>query len=222
MIGVAKNDDLFMYHVKAEDFVPEDHPLRKIRACIDTTAIRRLARPLYSPTGRPSIPPEQLFLALIAGYVMGITSERKIVIQLNCDMAFRWFVGLGMTEKAWDASTFSQNRRRRFDKSGFMEKLFDETVQKAIKAGLVSVHASADGTLVRANASYKSFAPIEVTLNAEEFKANIRAEDQEHSEDSEDKGDEGKSQDQDKGNPTVDFRGEKRSNKTHRSTTDPD
>ena len=222
MIGVAKNDDLFMYHVKAEDFVPEDHPLRKIRACIDTTAIRRLARPLYSPTGRPSIPPEQLFLALIAGYVMGITSERKIVIQLNCDMAFRWFVGLGMTEKAWDASTFSQNRRRRFDKSGFMEKLLDETVQKAIKAGLVSVHASADGTLVRANASYKSFAPIEVTLNAEEFKANIRAEDQEHSEDSEDKGDEGKSQDQDKGNPTVDFRGEKRSNKTHRSTTDPD
>ena len=63
MIGVAKNDDLFMYHVKAEDFVPEDHPLRKIRACINTTAIRRLARPLYSPTGRPSIPPEHLLRA---------------------------------------------------------------------------------------------------------------------------------------------------------------
>jgi transposase len=222
MIGVPKNDDLFMYHVKAADFVPEDHPLRKIRTCINTATIRRLARPLYSPTGRPSIPPEQLFLALIAGYVMGITSERKIVIQLNCDMAFRWFVGLGMTEKAWDASTFSQNRRRRFDKSGFMEKLFDETVKKAINAGLVSVHTSADGTLVRANASYKSFAPIEVALNAEEFKANIRAADQEHSEDPEDKGDNSKTQDQDQGNPTVDFRGEKRSNKTHRSTTDPD
>jgi transposase len=53
-----------------------------------------------------------LFLALVAGYVMGITSERKIVMQLNCDMAFRWFVGLGMNGKAWDASTFSQNRRR--------------------------------------------------------------------------------------------------------------
>jgi transposase len=222
MIGMTKNDDMFMYNVRAEDFVPENHPLRKVRPFINTTAIRRLARPLYSSTGRPSIPPEQLFLALIAGYIMGITSERKIVVQLSCDMAFRWFVGLGMTQKAWDASTFSQNRRRRFDKSGFMEKLFDETVQKAIKAGLVSVHASADGTLVRANDSYKSFAPIQVTLTADEFKANIRAEDQEHSGDSKNKGDEDKSQDQDKGNPTVDFRGEKRSNKTHRSTTDPD
>jgi transposase len=222
MIGVPKNDDMFMYNVKAEDFVPEDHPLRRIRSNINATAIRRLARPLYSSSGRPSIPPEQLFLALVAGYIMGITSERKIAIQLSCDMAFRWFVGLGMNGKAWDASTFSQNRRRRFDKSGFMEKLFDETIKKAIRAGLVSVHASADGTLVRANASYKSFAPIEVALSAEEFKASIRAEDQDHSEEPADKGDSGKAQDQDKGNPTVDFRGQKRSNKTHRSTSDPD
>src|SRR5208337_28088 len=78
MIGVPKNDDMFMYNVKAEDFVPEGHPLRRIRSSINATAIRRLARPLYSSTGRPSIPPEQLFLALVAGYVMGITSERKI------------------------------------------------------------------------------------------------------------------------------------------------
>ena len=222
MMGKPEHDDLFMYNVKAEDFVPEDHPLRRIRPFIDARAIRKLARPLYSNTGRPSIPPEQLFLALIAGYIMGITSERKIVIQLNCDMAFRWFVGLGMKASAWDASTFSQNRRRRFDKAGFMEKLFDDTVKKAMKAGLVSVHASADGTLVRANASYKSFTPIEVELSAEAFKSSIRSDDKDSAEQDETKGTDKPPQDQDKGNPSVDFHRQKRSNKTHRSTTDPD
>jgi len=222
MIGTPEHDDLFMYNVSAEQFVPGDHPLRRIRPIIDTRKIRKLARPLYSNTGRPSIPPEQLFMALVAGYVMGITSERKIVMQLNCDMAFRWFVGLGMNGKAWDASTFSQNRRRRFDKSGFMEKLFDDTVKTAMKQGLVSLHASADGTLVRANASFKSFAPIEVSQNADEFKASIRAGDTE-ADDNRDAGKEPPTApDQDKGNPSVDFRGQKRGNKTHRSTTDPD
>lgn len=221
MIGTPDHDDLFMYNVSAEQFVPEDHPLRRIRPIIDARKIRKLARPLYSNTGRPSIPPEQLFLALVAGYIMGITSERKIVMQLNCDMAFRWFVGLGMNGKAWDASTFSQNRRRRFDKSGFIEKLFDETVKTAMKQGLVSLHASADGTLVRANASFKSFAPIEVTQSAEEFKAGLRAGDPE--EDVKPGSGNGlPPADQDKRNPSVDFRGEKRSNKTHRSKSDPD
>lgn len=223
MIGTPEHDDLFMYNVSAEHFVPEDHPLRRIRPIIDSRKIRKMASPLYSNTGRPSIPPEQLFMALVAGYVMGITSERKIVMQLNCDMAFRWFVGLGMNGKAWDASTFSQNRRRRFDKSGFMERLFDDTVKTAMKQGLVSLHASADGTLVRANASFKSFAPIEVVQSAEEFKAGIRAGDPEEDE-KQDSGNESPTAtaDQDKGNPSVDFRGEKRGNKTHRSTTDPD
>jgi transposase len=222
MIGTPEHDDLFMYNVSAEQFVPEDHPLRRIRPIIDARKIRKLARPLYSNTGRPSIPPEQLFLALVAGYVMGITSERKIVMQLNCDMAFRWFVGLGMNGKAWDSSTFSQNRRRRIDKSGFMEKLFDDTVKTAMKEGLVSLHASADGTLVRANASFKSFAPIEVAQSAEEFKESLRAGD--HAEDEKPDAGNGPAAtvDKDKGNPSVDFRGEKRGNKTHRSTTDPD
>ena len=223
MIGTPDTDDLFLYNVTAEQFIPEDHPLRKIRPIIDAKLVRKLARPLYSHTGRPSIPPEQLFLALVAGYVMGITSDRKIVMQLNCDMAFRWFVGLGMRSKAWDASTFSQNRRRRFDKSGFMEKLFDETVKRAMKKGLVSLHASADGTLVRANASYKSFAPIEVNRSPEEYKAALRSEDTQDSEDpgSDDVGPP-REKDQDRGNPNVNFRGEKRSNTTHRSKSDPD
>jgi len=222
MIGIADNDDMFLYNVTAEQFVPEDHPLRRIRPLIDIKKIRKLARPLYSHTGRPSIPPEQLFLALVAGYIMGITSDRKIVMQLNCDMAFRWFVGLSMNTKAWDASTFSQNRRRRFDKSCFMENLFDETVKTAMKQGLVSLHASADGTLVRANASFKSFAPIEVIQSPDDYKRSLRQNDNDEKSDTTSDSKPPRTPDSDKGNPDVDFRGEKRSNKTHRSATDPD
>lgn len=222
MIGIADDDDMFLYNVTAEQFVPEDHPLRRIRPLIDIKKIRKLARPLYSHTGRPSIPPEQLFLALVAGYIMGITSDRKIVMQLNCDMAFRWFVGLSMNTKAWDASTFSQNRRRRFDKSCFMEKLFDETVKTAMKQGLISLHASADGTLVRANASFKSFAPIEVIQSPDDYKRSLRQNDNDEKSDTTSDSKPPRAPDSDKGNPDVDFRGEKRSNKTHRSATDPD
>src|SRR5207247_9809934 len=163
------------------------------------------------PTGRPSIPPEQLCLALVGGYLLGVTSERKLVMELQCNMALRWFVGLNLDQAAWDASTFSQNRRRRFDQAGLLEKLFDETVKRAMAAGLVSRHVSADGTLVRANASYKSFVPLEVALDPEEYKRRLRAQDET------DDGDR-----QDAGNRAVNVRGEKRRKPTQRSTTDPD
>ncbi|MEJ2133602.1 MAG: transposase, partial [Gammaproteobacteria bacterium] len=140
-------------------------------------------------------------------------SDRKLVMELQCNMALRWFVGLNIDEDAWDASTFSQNRRRRFDASGVLERLFDETVKRAMDEKLVSRHVSADGTLVRANASYKSFVPIEVAMDPEEYKKRLRAQDRQED------GDDGP---QDPGNRAVDFRGEKRSNKTHRSLTDPD
>ena len=94
--------------------------LRRIRPLIDERTIRRACRDLYSPIGRPSIPPEQLFLALVGGYLLGVTSERKFVIELQCNMAVRWFVGLNLDEQPWDASTFSQNRRRRFDEAGML------------------------------------------------------------------------------------------------------
>jgi hypothetical protein len=126
-------------------------------------------------------------------------------------MALRWFVGLNLDEHPWDASTFSQNRRRRFDESGVLERLFDETVKRAMAEGLVSRHVSADGTLVRANASYKSFVPIEVALAPEEYKRRLRAQDRSDPE--------GPS---DPGNRAVNFRGEKRGNATHRSVSDPD
>src|SRR3989441_12755235 len=211
MMGESNPQPRFYYNISLESFVPVDHPLRRVRPLIDHAAIRRECRPLYSDRGRPSIPPEQLFLALIGGYLLGVTSERRLVMELQCNMALRWFVGLNIDEDSWDASTFSQNRRRRFDEAGVLEKLFDATIQQAMTAGLVSRHVSADGTLVRANASYKSFVPLEVALDPEEYKRRLRAKDR--TEDGEDP---------DPGNRAVNFRGEKRSNATHRSTTDPD
>jgi transposase len=211
MMGEANPQRALFYNLSLETFVPADHPLRAIRPLVDDGAIRRICRDLYAPIGRPSIPPEQLFLAVVGGYLLGITSERKLVMELQCNMALRWFVGLNLDEDAWDASTFSQNRRRRFDRAGTLEKLFDGTVKRAMEAGLVSRHVSADGTLVRANASYKSFVPIEVAMAPEEYTRRLRAHDGENGEEP-----------PDRGNPTVNWRGERRGNATHRSLTDPD
>jgi len=211
MVGEKDPQLTLYYSLSLETFVPQDHPLRRIRPLIDDQAIRRECRPLYSSIGRPSIPPEQLFLALVGGYLLGITSERRLVMELQCNMALRWFVGLNLDQNAWDHSTFSQNRRRRFDQAGVLERFFDQTVKKALEAGLVSRHTTADGTLVRANASFKSFVPIELTLDPEEYKKRMRSQDREDRDEPEDPG-----------NRAVNFRGEKRSNRTHRSTTDPD
>lgn len=213
MMGTSDPQSSIFYNLSLEKFVPSDHPLRRIRPLIDVAEIRRVCRPLYASIGRPSIPPEQLFLALVGGYLLSIPSDRKLVMELQCNMALRWFVGLNLEQDAWDASTFSQNRRRRFDASGVLEQLFDATVRRAIAEKLVSRHVSADGTLVRANASYKSFVPIEVAMDPEEYKRRLRLQDRDDSD---------SNTPQDPGNRAVDFRGEKRSNATHRSTTDPD
>jgi transposase len=191
MMGQSDPQRTLFYHLSLETFVPAEHPL---------PAIRRACRDLYAPIGRPSIPPEQLFLALVGGYLLGITSERKLVMELQCNMALRWFVGLNLDQDAWDASIFSQNRRRRFDQAGLLEQLFDATITRALAAGLVSRHVSADGTLVRANASFKCFGPLEVALDPAEYKRRLRAHDAAEAPGPDDPG-----------NRTVDFRGEQRS-----------
>src|SRR5258705_4785749 len=122
MMGDSDPQRLMFYNLSLERFVPADHPLRRIRPLIDGRAIRKACRPLYASIGRPSIPPEQLFLALIGGYLLGIPSDRKLVMELQCNMALRWFVGLNLDQDAWDASTFSQNRRRRLDASGVVRE----------------------------------------------------------------------------------------------------
>src|SRR5882762_9490273 len=197
MMGHRDPQRTLFYQLSLETFVPQEHPLRAIRPLIEEAAIRRACRALYSPIGRPSIPPEQLFLALVGGYLLGITSERRLVMELQCNMALRWFVGLNLNQDAWNHSTFSQNRRRRFDKDGTLEWLFDQTVKRALEEGLVSRHVSADGTLVRANASFKSFVPIELAMDPDEYKKKLRSQDKDDDEP------------QDPGNRAVNFRGEK-------------
>lgn len=214
MMGVAEIQNRLFHTVRLEELVPANHPFRKIHPLVDKGRIRELCKGSYCQSGgRDSVPPEQLFLALLGGYLLGCRSERKIIMELQCNMAFRWFVGLDIDSKVWDRSTFSKNRER-FDGTDVFEKLFDDTVDVAIKQGWVSLHWSVDGTLVRANASIKSFVPMEVLQRPAEFRKNLTAEGKKENEPA--------NNDDDKGNPSVDFRGEKRSNKTHRSTTDED
>lgn len=215
MMGIAETQKNIFHTVQIEDLVPEEHPLRKIRPLVNAERVRELCKDLYCENnGRPSIPPEQLFLAMLGGYLMGVRSDRKLILELKCNMAFRWFVGLDIDSEVWDDTTFSKNRTQRFDETDILEQLFDDTVKEAMKQGWVSTHWSVDGTLVRADASQKSFVPLEVYQSPKEYRKTISGK----------KGDikEPERPDDDRGNPDVDFKGEKRSNKTHRSTTDPD
>lgn len=210
MMGTADPQPSMFCHINLERYVTADHPMRKIRPLIDTARIRQLCEPRYADIGRPSIPPEQLFLALLGGYLLGVTSERALVRELTGNLVLRWFVGLDLDQHPWDHSTFSQNRKRRFTESGLLERLFDETVALAITRKLASPHTTLDGTLVQANASHKSFVPMEVFLKPAEYKRRIRSLDA------------GSEPDQDPGNPTVTFHGERRSHQTQISTTDPE
>ena len=152
MMGTSDPQPSMFYHINLEQFVTVDHPMRKIRPLIDADRIRTLCEPLYAEGGCPSIPPEQLFLALLGGYLLGVTSERALVRELTGNLVLRWFAGLDLDTAPWDHSTFSQNRKRRFTDSGLLEQLFDETVAVAIQQKLVSHHTTLDGTLVQANA----------------------------------------------------------------------
>ena len=214
MMGASQSQTNLFHTVQLEDLVPEDHPLRKIRPLVDTKRIRELCEDFYCPdNGRPSIPPEQLFLAMLGGYLLGARSDRRIIMELKCNMAFRWFVGLDIDSKVWDDTTFSKNREHRFDETDIFETLFDDTVRRAVQRGWVSDHWSMDGTLVRANASHKSFVPIEVHQSPEQFREVVSGKK---------KTERRSAKDDDKSNPSMDWRGQKRSNATHRSTTDPD
>lgn len=189
-------DSLFSYG-SLEQRIPASHPLRPIRLTVDTV-LRELGPrfdELYSPKGRPSVPPEKLLRALLVMVLYSIRSERRLMEELEYNLLYRWFVGLGQDEPVWDATTFTKNRERFID--GEVARLFfDAVLRTAQQRSLVSSeHFSVDGTLIEAWASQKSFRR---------------------------KDDSDTPPNDDPGNPTVNFRGEKRSNATHESKTDPD
>lgn len=138
-----------------EQLVPQEHLLRKIDRSIDFSFIRRLCAPLYSANlGRPAIEPEVLFRMLFVGYLYGIRSERRLEEEINYNMAYKWFCGLSLTEKAPDATTLSVNRKRRFRDNDIPEQIFNEILRQAMEKGLVGgTILYTDSTHVKAKAN---------------------------------------------------------------------
>jgi len=190
-----KADDLFSY-IRPEQRVPADHPLRPLREMVDVV-LRELSPEfarLYSPIGRPSIPPEKLLRALLLQVLYSVRSERQLMEQLNYNLLFRWFVGLSMDDAVWEVTVFTKNRTRLL-RGDIARAFFERVVAQAQARQLLSAeHFTVDGTLLKAWAGAKSFRRKDTPAPPPE----------------------------DPGNPTVDFHGERRSNATHASTTDPE
>jgi len=195
-----RGDDLqqqaMFSYISPEARVPKDHPLRPIQIMVDNALfdLAPLFEKMYSHTGRPSIPPEQILRALLLQVFYSIRSERMLVEQLEYNLLFRWFVGLSMDDEVWNHSVFSKNRDRLI-KHDVATQFFDTIRRQAERADLLSnEHFTVDGTLIEAWASIKSFRP----------------------KDDQDPPTSGGR------NSEVDFKGEKRKNDTHQSTTDPE
>ena len=196
MRGTDTQQSSMFSYLSPEERVPAKHPLRPIRLLVDD-ALKSLSPDfsrLYSAYGRPSIPPEKLLRALLLQVLYTVRSERMLMEQLEYNLLFRWFVGLNMDEAVWVPTVFTKNRDRLLE-GDVAEKFFQLVLTQARVADLISdEHFSVDGTLIEAWASHKSFQRKDQPTPPPD----------------------------DPGNPTVDFHGEKRSNDTHESTTDPD
>jgi transposase len=191
----GRSGALFSY-VDLEDRVPRGHPLRSIRTIVNQAldALSGDFECLYGRIGRPSIPPEKLLRALLLQAFYSIRSERQLMERLDFDLLFRWFVGLGIDDPVWDHSTFSKNRDRLLGGDVAARFLAEVLNRPKVRRLLSAEHFSVDGTLVEAWASMKSFRPR----------------------------DEGGDDGAGGRNRDADFRGQKRRNDTHASTTDSD
>ena len=155
MMGTSNNQSAMFHYTCVDQLVPADDPLRAIEAVIDWEVIRERMAPFYSPLGRPSIPPEQLLKAMVIGYLFGITSERRLMREIQVNLSYRRFLGLDLESEVWHPTTFTKNRNQRFRESDLFRWLFDHVVAGAVAQGLVTGHhVSQDGTLVRANCSF--------------------------------------------------------------------
>jgi transposase len=195
MRGQDTRQEAMFSYVRLEERVPASHPLRRILKWTDEALIGLKSQldALYAPTGRESIPPERLLRALLVQVLFSIRSERQLMERLHFDLLFRWFVGLGMDDGVWDVTVFTKNRDRLLD-GEIAQAFFDQVLQQARTAGLLSSeHFTVDGTLIEAWAGHKSFKRKDEPPSSPQGK-----------------------------NPDANFRNEKRSNKTHQSTTDPE
>jgi transposase len=197
MRGVDLQQAAMYSYLSPEERVPSTHPLRPIRQLVDRVlaGMSETFDAMYSPIGRRSVAPEKLMRALLLQVLYTVRSERMLMEQLDYNLLFRWFVGLNLDDQVWDVTVYTKNRDRLL-KAEVAQGFFDFVLEEANKLDLVSnEHFTVDGTLLEACASLKSFKKVDG---------------------------EAQPAPDDPGNPTVDFHGEKRSNETHCSTTDPD
>jgi transposase len=197
MRGKDTQQSAMFSYLSPEDRVPANHPLRAVRLMADAAlkAMSPVFDRMYIAFGRPSIAPEKLLRALLLQILYTIRSERMLMEQLEYNLLFRWFAGLNMDEPVWVPTVFSKNRDRLME-GDVAQKFFDRILEQAEAANLISdEHFSVDGTLIEAWASQKSF----------------QRKDQPE-----------QPPPDDPGNPMVNFHGERRSNDTHESKTDPD
>ena len=155
-----RQGEMFSY-LNMDDRIPADHPLRRILVLTDPAleSIRPHLDGMYAATGRPSIAPERLLRALVIHLLFSVRSERLLVEQIRYNLLFRWFIGLGMDDAVWDASSFSKNRDRLLEHE-VSRHFFAAVVGQAQAAGLMSdEHFTVDGTFLEAWASQKSFKP---------------------------------------------------------------
>jgi transposase len=196
MRGTDQQQSHIFSYLSPEQRVRKDHPLRAVRAMVDEIlqALSPQFDRMYAREGRPSIAPEKLLRAQLLQMLYSVRSERLLMEEIDYSMLFRWFVGLNLDEEVWDATTFTKNRDRLLE--GEVAKLFlRQVVEQARQKGLTSdEHFSVDGTLLEAWASAKSFQAKDGPQPPPD----------------------------DPGNPTANFRGERRSNETHESKTDPE
>ena len=204
MRGADERSGVLFSFVDLEARVRRDHPLRSIRRITDVAleALTADFTRLYSRIGRPSIAPEMLLRAMLLQALYSIRSERQLMDRLDFDLLFRWFVGLGIDDPVWNHSVFSKNRDRLLEGEIAARFLTSVLAQPQVKRLLSNDHFSVDGTLIEAWASMKSFKP----------KTSGEAG---CGDDTEPPAPGGR-------NVEVDFKGQKRSNETHESTTDPE
>lgn len=196
MRGRSDHGDALFSFVRLEERVPADHPLRAIRALTDEVLVSLSGRleALYARSGRPSIPPEMLLRATLLQAFFSIRSERLLMEQINYNLLFRWFVGLSMDADVWHPTGFTHNRDRLLEADVARDFLAGLMSLPKVKRLMSSEHFSVDGTLIDAWASMKSFRPKDGSGDPPGPGRNGER----------------------------DFHGEKRSNETHASTTDPD
>jgi transposase len=202
MRGQVSPQQPLWYAIDIESLIEPDHPLREVkrRAGQVLAGMDADFRRAYSKFGRPSIPPEMLLKALLLQALYSVRSERRLVEEIRVNLLYRWFLDLSLDAPVWDASSFTTNRER-FEKHGLIRTFFDRVVEGAYAEKLASSeHFTVDGTLIESYGSMKSFR----RKDAADQKVSDGADDD------------------DPGNPTVNFRGEKRTNATHQSITDPE